>query len=265
MTDLRKPLFVIPHDLGAMAAGDVATGYAVENLNRHKAIGLTWRTASDTSIWARGDMSTAKAIDFCSIVSANAQAGTTIRLRLGDSQAEVDGTADYDSGAVALINPSITRADGLYHSHLELPSLQTKRWWRIDIGGHTGPFEASHLVLGERIQPSRFYNLDFEYGVKDLGGMEWTRFGVPNEDEGVVFRSITFTLAWITEAEFEADFRPMMEALGKRGVVYCCFDPEATIYRQARTYMGVFGKLPFARGVRKPRTFSMDFQIDSFI
>ena len=48
----------------------------------------------------------------------------------------------YDSGEVPFINPSITREDGLYHSHIELPKKVSQRWWRIDISGHTGDFEA---------------------------------------------------------------------------------------------------------------------------
>ena len=188
-----------------------------------------------------------------------------MRLRLGTTQAEVDGSAPYDSTALAFINPSITRDDALYHSHLELGSVQSYRWWRIDITGHTGDFQAADLVLGKKVEPSRFYNLDFEYGVRDLGDINFSRFGVLDIDPGITMRTIALTLAWQTEAEFEASFRPMIEKLGRRGIVYLCFDPEPTTYRQARTYMGVFDKPPFARGVRKPRTFSQDYALTSFI
>lgn len=265
MPTIRKPLFVIPLDLGSMVAGNAASGYPVFNLNRHNAIGLTWKTAGASNVWARGDLGATKAIDFCAMIAANALPGTDIRLRLGTTQAEVDGTAPYDSTALDFISPAITREDGLYHSHLELPSTVNARWWRIDVTGHTGDFQAADLVLGKRIEPSRFYDYGFEYGVRDLGGMEFTRNGVIDEDPGVILRTIAMTLAWQTEAEFEASFRPMVERLGTRGIVYLCFDPDPTAYRQARTFMGVFSKAPFARGVRKPRTFSQDFDLLSFI
>lgn len=260
-----KPFFVRPVDLGTVTAGNTAAGYPASSLNRFKAIGLTWRTVGNANLWARGQFGSAQAIDFCAIVAGNAQPGTTYRLRLGNSQAEVDGTAPYDSGDLPYISPAITSADGLYHSHLELPSVQTATWWRIDIGGHTGDFQASMLVLGQKVQPSKFYNLDFEYGVKDLGNLEWGRYGVLDEDPGLIARTVAFTLAWNTEAEFETSFRPMMEQLGKRGIVYLVFDPEATAYRQAKTFMGVFDKPPAARGVRKPKTYSQDFALTSFI
>lgn len=248
-----------------MATGNATTGFPVTNLNRFKAIGLTWKSTGNLNLWARGQFTASQSINFCAIVAANAQAGTTYRLRLGTTQAQVDGTAPYDSGTLTFISPSITRSDGLYHSHLEIPSVQTATWWRIDIAGHTGDFQASMLVLGQKVQPSKFYNLDFEYGVKDLGNLEWGRYGVLDEDPGLIARTVAFTLAWNTEAEFETSFRPMMEQLGKRGIVYLVFDPEATVYRQAKTFMGVFDKPPAARGVRKPKTYSQDFALTSFI
>lgn len=262
---IRKPIFIIPHDLGTIATGNAQSGFPVTHLNRHKAIGLVWKTTGNTNVWARGQFSASRAIDFCAIVSANALAGTQFRLRLGTSQAQVDGTAPYDSGALTFISPSITREDARYHSHLEIGTVQNATWWRIDITGHTGDFQASNLVLGRKVEPSRFYNADFEFGVEDLGSAEFGRFGVMNEEPGVILRTATFSLGWQTEAEFEASFRPMMEKLGKRGILYTIFDPEPTTYRQSKTFMGILRKPLFARAMRKPKTYQQDFDILSFI
>lgn len=262
---IRKPIFITPLDLGTIATGNAQSGFPVTHLNRHKAIGLVWKTTGNTNVWARGQFSASRAIDFCAIVSANALAGTQIRLRLGTSQAEVDGTAPYDSGNLDFISPSITREDGRYHSHLEIGTVQTATWWRIDITGHTGDFQASNLVLGRKVEPSKFYNADFEFGVEDMGSAEFTRFGVMNEEPGVIMRTVSFSLGWQTEAEFEASFRPMMETLGKRGVLYTIFDPDPTTYRQSKTFMGILRKPLFARAMRKPKTYQQDFDILSFI
>lgn len=260
-----KPFFVVPLNLGTITTGNEASGYSAAFLQRRKTIGLTWKSIGNTSLWVRGNFGSALPVDFMSLISANALPGTQIRLRLGSTQAAVDGTAAYDSGAVPFINPAITREDGLYHSHLELPSVQTYQWWRIDITGHTGDFQAANLVLGQKMTPGRFYNQDFEYGARDLGDLAFGRFGVVDETPGAVLRTIGFTLGWTTEAEFETLFRPMIEKIGRRGLVFCCFDPTATVYRQARTYLGVLDKLPFARGIRKPNTFTMDWLIVSLI
>lgn len=261
---IRKPLFVVPLDLGTVATGNEVAGFAASNLGRHKALGLTWKSSGNTNLWVRGQFAASRAIDFMSLISANALPGTLIRLRLGTSQAEVDGgSAPYDSTALAFISPAITRDDGLYHSHLEIGSVQNATWWRIDITGHTGDFQAAHLVLGNSIEPSRFYNLDFQYGARDLGGLDFSRWGVFDESPGAVLRRLEFTLAWVSEAEFEASFRAMMET--PRQIVYLCFDPEANTYRQARTYMGALEKPPFARGNKKPLTFTQDFVLNSMI
>ncbi|WP_333838791.1 hypothetical protein [Novosphingobium sp.] len=265
MAQIRKPFFVLPLDLGTMVCSAAVAGHPVFNLNRHKAIGLTWQADATEGLWARGALPAPASIDFAAMVSANAQPGTYYRIRLGDTQAQVDGgAAPYDSGPLPFISPAITREDGLYHSHLELP-LQTARWWRIDVSGHLGTFEASQLVLGQKREPSRFYNFDWEYGVKDLGDLTIGPWGVMDEQPGLIFRTLSFTLAWQSEAEFEGVFRPLIERVGRRGIIYCAFDPEPTAYRQARTFMGVFDKPPFAKGVRKPRTFTQDFVITSMI
>ncbi|PZU59847.1 MAG: hypothetical protein DI547_05055 [Sphingobium sp.] len=260
------PFACIPLPLGTIATGNETAAKLALHLGEFAYIGMTWRSAGNANLWIRGDFGSARDVDFVSLLSANALPGTTIRVRLGDTQAAVDGTAAYDSGALSFISPGITREDGLYHSHLELPSLQTRRWWRIDIGGHTGDFEAAKLVLGKKVVPSRYYSAGFEFGVEDLGEISLNRWGVPDESQGLIFRTLRFTLGWITEAEYETSWRPLAEKLGKRRVAHWCFDPAATTYRQARTYFGWLSDAPYATGgVNKPGTFSQDFVVNSMI
>lgn len=262
MTDRVLPIFVKPLALGTITGAEDA-GFPASNLGRLKAMGMTWR--STATPYARGNMGAAYDIDFCAIISANAKASTTFRLRLGDSQTEVDGTADYDSGAQTFINPSITRDDGLYQSFWELDATYKKQWWRIDIGSHSGVFEGAILVLGKKIQPSRFYDLDHEFGGDDLGKAEISPNGVWDESPGMKLRTLDMTLNWLTEAEWETEFGPMIEAVGTTQPVYCCFDPAETTYRQRRTYYGRFEKFPYARGKRKPNTFGGEYQLLSLI
>lgn len=262
---IRKPFFVEPLDLGTIASGNVKAGYSALHLNRQKAIGLAWRSDDTANLWVRGDLGSTKAIDFMGILQANALPGTQFRLRLGTTQAQVDGTAPYDSGVQTFISPAFTSDDGFYHAHWELPSVQNARWWRIDISGHTGDFEAANLVLGKKFEPQRFYNYGFQRGVEDLGSASETPFGVIDEQPGITIRKIQFTLAWVTEAEFETGFQPLFKRIGKREPVLLCFDPDPTVYRQSKTYFGRMEKLPFAAGVRKPGTYSIDIQMMSLI
>ncbi|MEA3044592.1 MAG: hypothetical protein QOH47_2430 [Sphingomonadales bacterium] len=235
---IALPFAVIPTPLGTVTSGNELAAKPASFLGQFKAPGLTWKSSGSSSLWVRGNFGSAKPVDFVSVMQANAIAATTIRVRLGDTQAEVDGTADYDSGVLPFISPSITRTDGLYHSHLELPSVQTKQWWRIDIASHTGDFEASMLVMGQKLTPANWYNPGWARGTEDLGAIDFTRWGIADEQDGLIWRTLSFRLGWLSEADYETKFGPMEEALGKRGVVLWCFDPTSGVYRQRKTYFG---------------------------
>lgn len=265
MPDIQKPIFVDPLPLGAIAVSSAQAGHAASALGRLETMGLTWRSSGTGAIWARGMFETAQAVDFLAIVSANAQPGTTYRLRLGATQAEVDGAAPYDSGALPFISPAITRDDGLYNSFLRLPAPANTLFWRIDIDGHIGAFEAGGIVMGKVIEPTRFYDRDFERGIEPLGGVDINRFGVPSATPGITLRTLLFTLSWLGEAEYEDTFAPLTYKLGTSLPLYCCFDPAETSWRQSRTYLGFLGRAPFARGSAKPRTMAMELQISSLI
>lgn len=260
-----KPFAVLPVAIGTVATGNERTETPASSLGLFKSAGLLWRSNGNANLWVRGQFSASQAIDFIALLNSNALSGTTIRVRLGTSQAQVDGTAPYDSGTVTFINPAVTRESGRYHSHLEIGSVQNATWWRIDIAGHTGDFEASHLVMGKRFQPARYYDRGFEFGSDDLGGLDISRWGVASEDDGLILPTITFKLGWLTEAEFETSMRPMINKLGKRAPVYWCFDPEATTYRQDRSYFGRMKQLMTATNIAKPKTYSIEFALQSMI
>lgn len=233
-----KPFFLIPTPLGAVTSGNELANRPAAFLGEFNYRGMVWQSSGNSNLWARCSFGSAQDIDFVSMMNANALPGTTIRIRLGNSQASVDGAGDYDSGAISFIDPSITRADGLYHSHHELPSLVSKSWMRVDIGGHTGDFQASMLVAGKKLTVAQYYETQWTREIRDLGQLTFGRNGVPGINRGVRLRATAFKLAWITEAEFEEMFSPIAEKTGKTDPLYVCFDPQATIYRQRRSFFG---------------------------
>jgi hypothetical protein len=260
---ISKPFFVRPLAMSLLSSSGAAAGHPASNLSRMKETGLTWQSSGSLPYAVSWDFGTAQSVDFVSCIAGNAQPGTTFSLILSNNS---DFSSPlYSASGQAYISPSITRADGLYHSHHELPSPVSARYLYFAIGNHTGTFEASALVIGKKITPSHFYNLDYEYGIEDLGALDVGRFGVLDETPGKILRTIDFSLGWQSRAEFETSFRPMMEELGTRGIVYFCMKPDADVYRQANTYMGVMKKPGFAKGQRKPETFSQDYSITSLI
>ena len=243
----QKPFFVVPLALSEFAAGNEADNRPASHLGEFYYRGMVWQTDGDANLWVRARIADPGAVDFVALMNANAQPGTTIRIRLGDSEAEVDGAADYDSGVLSFIDPAITRDDGLYHSHHELPDgalSNPHNFIRIDIGGHTGNFEASMLVVGKRITPAHYYEPNWQREVRDLGAVAFGRNGVPSVQAGARFRGLIFRLQWISEAEMEELFSPVDEATGKTDPLYLCFDPEPSIYRQRRTMFGFNEEMP---------------------
>ena len=240
-----KPFFVVPLALGTITTGNERANRPASHLGETMYRGMVWQSNGNSDLWVRCDLGAAQDIDFVALLGTNAQSGTTLRVRLGDSQGEVDGTADYDSTAAALINPTpaTVPANG-YHSHLELPSTQTKRWLRLDVGSHTGDFSASMLVIGKKISPGSYYETAHQRSVRDLGGVTFSRNGVPGISAGEKLRAAVWKMSWLTEEEMEEDFAPMDMVIGKTAPLLACFDPAATSYRQARTYFGIMEDNP---------------------
>ena len=262
---IRKPFCVLPLPLANVLTGNARSNCGAPHLALPKYPGMIWRSEGNTGLWVRGTIPAGSKVNFMSLMGANAQLGTTIRLRLGTSQAEVDGAAPYDSGALDFIDPARTREDGLYHSHLEIGTVQTATWWRIDIGGHTGDFSASALILGEKREPSHFYNRDRQIGFEDLGGLEIARNGIVAEAPGVVLRTLLFRLQWVSDEEFWTLWAPLMMDKGKRQITFWCFDPEATVRRQDKTFLGFFTRDLFKRGNDFPLANQMDFELRAIL
>ena len=259
----EKAFAVLPVHLGQITSGNEKANRPAEHLALLDYPGMVWQSDGNGNLWVRGQFFEQEAIDFVSLISANALPGTTIRVRLGTTQAQVDGSGGYDSGTRTFISPALTVPNGLYHSHLELISIRIATWWRIDIGGHTGDFQAAGLVMGKRLTPSDFHDRDFEKGIDDLGKLNVSLRGVASEEPGIVMRTMTFRYSYMAEAEYENDFGPLVETIATRGICYWCISPDS--YRQQSTYLGYLSRPAFARGTALDAKVSVEFAIRSWI
>ena len=68
------PFMVTPHPLPSISSGNEREEKPALHLAQFKHIGMTWRTAGNASIWARGDFGQARAVDFVALLQANALA-----------------------------------------------------------------------------------------------------------------------------------------------------------------------------------------------
>lgn len=251
-----------------------------------------------------GDFGSAQAVNFAAVLGANAQAGTTWRFTMDDSATAVYGsTPQYDSGVLPFIAPGIVSGSGFggastggfdfrspgalfngaynagpiavpsttatparatYNSFLDIGATVTRRYWSLRISGHSGAFQAPFLIMGTKVQGSRYYEPTWGSGPADQSTISVSRNGVPDIAVGAMLRTLTLTLGWTTEIEFETQFGPLALALGKTLPAYCCFDPDAGPYRQNRTYYG--RAVDSGRNKRDGwNRFSRDYEILSMI
>jgi hypothetical protein len=263
----ERPIFVQPYPLGPISdqSGNAVAGFPPSNLGLFDHIGMVYRSSTSgvANPQIRGDFGSARPVDFFAMLNTNATPSTQAYLIL--STADIQSGTQYNTGVQLIVNPTMTSANGLYHLHFQLPSVQTFRYWAFYIYNHTGPFECSTLILGKKIQLANFYTGDYRRGVQDMGEIDFGRYGVPGKTPGIVMRKAGFTLPWVTGPEYEEQVEPMLQAVGTRTPIYMCFDPEATAYRQRKTYFGWLREPPFATGALLPGTLAQEFEILSQI
>lgn len=266
---IQKPFAVIPNAFTVDGVGNEKTNRPATHAGEFQNPGMVWESNGASSVWIRGYFPAPVEIDFFGLLGTNATDVTTMRLRLGDNATEVNGTADYDSGAVLIRNPAITTTDGIYHGHHELSASEIKQWFRIDIGSHTNDFRCMAIVLGLKRQFADFYNGGPDgvgYGFEDKGDLDLGAYGVVSENGGFIMRKLEMAFGWMTTTDRVEKFAPLAKGLGKRGVALWCFDPEATDQRQDKTFFGWLKELPtFRPSTWKQDRWTANFEILSMI
>lgn len=261
----QKPFAVVPEPFTLFTAGPSDAAYPSGHVSEYRHVGLIWRAigAGGSGVFLGGNFATSRPIDFCSILQTTAAATSNVRLRLFDG-AGATGTTLLDV-APTIISPAITRDDGLYSAHIEFAE-QSARSFLLEFNNVGNPFDVGKVILGRRLTFANYYSPGFGFGAEDLGDLELTRWGVPDEEDGLIFRRLDCTFGWMSRADMDDKFRPLVERLGRRGVALFCFDPEPTTYRQARTYFGWLRQPPFFRGaVNKFDRFESEWSILSMI
>lgn len=241
------PFFVKPLPFTITSANYQNAGQEAQNLTEFQYSGLVWGTPSITGAIAAiyGDFGpNPPQVNFMALLGANAQPGTIWRFQMDDAVSNlVAETAQYDSGIFPFIDPPLaagTPTRDFYNTFLDMGSMQTRRYFRFNIAGHTGSFQAPFLVIGTKVQGSRYYEPTWSSGPADQSTIALSRNGVPDIAPGAMLRYLSFTLGWTNELEYENQFRPFALAAGRTQPVYCCFDPSYGPYRQNRTYFGRF-------------------------
>ena len=258
------PFFVKPIPFTILGCNNQLSSNPASNLADFHYAGATWKTSGVANKWMIGDFGSAQTVDFVGNLSSNAEAAARYMFALNTTAMDGIGTgAAYSSGFLTFVSPAVT-GRSLYHSHLEIGTPQTYRYFNHYIIDQVGDFESAFLVIGKKIQPARYYDNDYERGFEDLSRFDLGRNGVPDIAYGSVLPSLKFTLSWLSEDEHENYIDPLLKACGTTEPLYVCFDPESTANRQGRTF---FGRISASkRGQRRHfNVWQRDFEFTSLI
>lgn len=261
----RQPFIVIPHEPVSIEATNAAPGRPASHMAEYLHAGMVWRMpTAQPSQTILMDLGAARDIDHLSLIGTTYSATTQANMILGTAL----GSGDIYGSPQVSIPPAPqapNRPDSTVDYWNDLPSVFSARYVGVNITGHTGlPYSAQFLVVGKRITFQRYAEHDWEVGVDDQSQTTITRDGVPDIVEGAIMRTLSFTMKWVSEAEYFDQIALLDQAVGRRKPVLICFDPDAGPRRQALTYFGLLRENPRSRRINA-RAFERRFEILSFI
>ena len=94
------------------------------------------------------------------------------------------------------------------------------------------------LVAGQRIQLQRNFSTGGNFGVRDLGSVDFSARGVLLRRRGTKLRTAGLTFSSLFRDEVEAATKPMLERIGNTEPVALVTDPTPDPMRQSRCYFG---------------------------
>jgi hypothetical protein len=197
-------------------------------------IGVQWTsTIASGSDAVDMDFGVATTFDTVAILSANFAAATWF-LAAGATQ----GASTYDSGPntfqAGFVVPTSVRTNAL----IRTGSPVTFRWLRVWLTDLTSFFQAGRLVVGKAIAPAYNFSFGAAFGVRDLGGGDFSPQGVWLPRPGAKLRTIGLSFTRATKQEIEELISPLLERVGNGKFVLVITDPDVADQRQRRMYYG---------------------------
>lgn len=116
----------------------------------------------------------------------------------------------------------------------------TARYLRLSFAGLNAGDEVhvGRLVAGQRIQPQRNFSTGGSFGIRDLGGVDFSARGVLLRRRGAKLRTAGLTFSSLFRDEIEAATKPLLERIGNTEPVALVTDPTPDPMRQSRCYFG---------------------------
>jgi hypothetical protein len=199
--------FTINNDFGHADAGHPSS-----HLAEFDTIGMTWKTSSAAAAHHRRRFRLGK--DGRVPVDAERQC----RLRSDDPAADGhdERRQQLRQRVHDLRQSRITRDDGLYHSHFELPSAQTYRYFAVE-HERADRVRSAALVLGAKVTPANYYSPGWEIGRRGSRGYRCRPLWCGRRDPGPDHADAQLPAGVDVGGDFETKFRPLVERSASGG------------------------------------------------
>lgn len=241
---MSNALIVKPLDIASVTASGTASGYSASYVaNDH--MGIVWKSDVGASKTITLDMGADVSADTALLLGCDgATSGWTLKVEAntaahGSSFASPEwagSTLPFLAGAEM---PVSGRGIALWQAPAGAGPAAS-RYWRFTIAGMGagGQATVARIVLGADLGLERNFSYGGGQGVRDLGGVEFSRRAAMLRRTGGKLRTLSITLNSIYQDELEASVLPLLERIGNSEMLAIVLDPAAHAMRQRRCYYG---------------------------
>lgn len=173
--------------------------------------GMVWRSSSLSPAYVVFSFATAS-VDTIALVGNNVRSSGTMRVRIGTTAAQVNGTAPFDQTFSAW--SGIAPVDDAISMFL-LSAPVTGSFIRIDFsdaGNPAGYFQCCRLVIGKRVTNAGI-DIGHEEVFDDTSGIE-DAYGAVTIDKYGIRQQHKITISHVKEEEYYASWRPFLASVG---------------------------------------------------
>lgn len=150
-------------------------------------------------------------------------------------------TPGYTAPSISFLAGANLPTSGRGISYWEAPANfpAAVRYLQLKITGMSNASAViARIVIGTRIQLARNFSNGIQLGVKELGGVDFSRYGGFLRSRGAKLRTLGLTFSSIYKDEVEAAVQPLLEQIGGTEPIAIVTDPAADPMRQRRIFYG---------------------------
>lgn len=241
---MSNSIVVKPLPFASVTASSTAAGYDPAYVGNDY-LGVVWKSATGAATRTiTVDMGADVLIDAAVLLGCTgADANWTLKVEAATAaQGSGFPVGSWAGATLPFLAGSVMPLSGRGRALWLAPASPppASRYWRFTIGGlGSGAATIGRLVLGRKIQLARNVVYGAAFGVRDLGGLDFSRRGVLMRQRGQKLRTINVTYPAATRAEVESYVHPLLEEIGNSDPLAFILDPDPDDQRQNRLWFGV--------------------------